>query len=224
MEEEKIPNVIPRKMNKLREWSISARALKNVINSALRQRCRYDYKFNAVWDDRYRVMRIWNVKTSNVICTIKRGNSSNDIFIRYRNASIYRPVMAELNGRKYDRCKIISMPSENLRLHRGNSERATSVTNGDKKAQFGFRRARYEQAVQKSDPQPRDTFSRLQRQYMENYISGLEMEPGAVYAMPDWGGETITVPFMHQYTGGADEVVETVEMPVCERTTSHATR
>jgi len=134
----------PRKMNKLKEWSISSRILRGIIDNAIHERVSEGYKFRSVYDSRYSMFRIWNVKTQNVVCTVKpniynkNGKELNAI-IRYRPNSVYAPMMSALNGivvdskSKYSQPrKIISIPSTRLGTHRGNSTRALEGLVADK--------------------------------------------------------------------------------------------
>lgn len=134
-------NVMPKKMNKLKEWSISARALKSVIYYILsHRRSRYDYKFNSVYDGKYNLYRIWNIATKNVVCTIRINVSHNGVtqaFIRYREASHYAPVFSSLNLQKIE---IHIIPSKNLGLHRGSETVGIGRASASKEAQLGFRR------------------------------------------------------------------------------------
>lgn len=134
MTKEQIIKIVqPRKMNKLKEWSISSRILKNIINEAIMGRISTGYKFNSVYDSRYDMFRIWNVKTQNVICTVKplvydSTNNTRRTIIRYRHNSVYAPTMAMFNGLeiKKDKKIVIAIPSTKLGIHRGNSQYALS--------------------------------------------------------------------------------------------------
>lgn len=142
--EEKQVNVMPRKMNVIKEWSISARALRRVIQHACRDDSRYDYKFSAVWDDRYKMFKIWNVKTNNIICTIKKTNDK--IVIRYRQNSYYSSVMSTLENKNI---KIVTIASDKLSIHRGNSGRATRNCSDTAESQLALRMAMYQEAMRK---------------------------------------------------------------------------
>jgi len=153
-EEPKEVNLMPRKMSKAKEWSISARALKRVIESAITERARYDYKFQCVYDERFRIYRIWNGVTQNVVATVK--NTQNGAVIRYRENSHYACAIADMNGKEvpagYRRNgKIMAVPSSNLRIHRGRAEYGTNQTSKSKDAQLGFRRSAYELALRNRD-------------------------------------------------------------------------
>lgn len=140
IEKEKL---FPKNYNKMKNWSISARALKNVIQANIDGRNRYDYKFQSYYDSRYNISRVWNCVTNNVVCSIKRVN--NKVIIRYREKSFYSPIMSDFNGSKIGRNKIIAIPSENLGLHR-NSSRANQACS-TKEAEIGFRTSMYRKAI-----------------------------------------------------------------------------
>lgn len=144
-EPEKEVNLMPKKMNKLKEWSISARALKRVIAFASTNRCRYDYKFSSIYDEHYKLYRIWNVKTKNVICTVKPMNRK--IFIRYRQKSVYSPLMSDLDKTEVKNFKFIAIPSDRLAIRRGNSANALCYCSASKEAQLGLRKSMYKEAM-----------------------------------------------------------------------------
>lgn len=132
---------MPRKMTKAKEWSISSRALKHVIESAIHGRDRYVYKFESIYDNRFRIFRIWNKATQNVVCTVKI--IGDKIFIRYRENSYYASTITGYNEWKKDKCIVI--PSTNLAINRGRAESSTRHASTSIEAQIGFRRAMYEQ-------------------------------------------------------------------------------
>lgn len=148
-EQPKEVNLMPRKMSRVKEWSISARALKRVIAAACTGRVRYDYKFQAVYDERFRIYRIWNGVTRNVVATVKlgdrRGNSKT--VIRYRPNSYYACAIASMADEK----NLVVVPSTNLHVNRGRSEYGTNQTSKSKEAQLGFRRSAYELALRNRD-------------------------------------------------------------------------
>lgn len=148
-EEPKEVNVMPKKMSRLKDWSISARALKRVITQAMDMHPRYDYKFNAVYDQRYDLYRIWNGATNNVVCTVKHAGGK--IILRYRENSYYASPMSEFNGMKVRRRTVVAIPSTNLHMHRGNSSYATTTTSSSREAQEGFRRSCYLNSIHNKD-------------------------------------------------------------------------
>ncbi len=142
-EEPKEVNLMPRKMSKVKEWSISARALKRVIMFAMNERQRYDYKFNARYDNRFRIFRIWNASTENVVATVKMVGRDK-VVIRYRVNSYYASVMESMNGLTTERGKkVIAIPSTNLAIHRGRTVEGVGQASKSKEAQLGYRSARY---------------------------------------------------------------------------------
>lgn len=141
IEKEKL---FPKNYNKMKDWSISARALKNVIQATIEGRSRYDYKFQSYYDTQYNISRVWNCVTNNVVCTIKVVG--NKVIMRYREKSFYYPIMADFSGVvDKNRRKIVAIPSTNLGLHR-NSSRATQACS-TKEAEIGFRTSMYRKAI-----------------------------------------------------------------------------
>ena len=139
-------NVMPKHMNKLKEWSISARALRTLINYVVsRQEDRYEYKFNARYEPRYNIWNIWNYSTRNIICTLKFVGDR--IIIRYRHNSYYAPVLQEYNKEKMTRgrrlLKVTALPSVNLHLHRGDSGNGIGRASSSKESQLGYRMKMY---------------------------------------------------------------------------------
>jgi len=148
-EKPKEVNLMPRKMSKIKEWSISARALKRVIAAACIGRTRYDYKFQSVYDERFRIYRIWNGVTQNVVATVKPSDRRRNgkTIIRYRANSHYACAIASMAEDK----NLVVVPSTNLHVHRGRPEYGTNQTSKSKEAQLGFRRSAYELAMLNKD-------------------------------------------------------------------------
>lgn len=138
-------SLMPHKMNKLKEWSISARALRRVIVHTCEDRERYDYKFGSTYDPTYNIYRIWNIKTNNVVCTVKQAGDK--VFIRYRQNSHYSPVITNLSGVEINHRILRTLPSERLGIHRGVSEHATRLLSATKEAQLSLRGAMYQEAT-----------------------------------------------------------------------------
>lgn len=112
--EETPHNVFPKKKNKLKDWSISARSLKIVIEKCLNDSSIRCYKFVSTYDSRLNITKIWNTKSNNIICTVK--HIGNDFYIRYRYNSYYRNVIEDI---KREGIKIHIVKSNNLGSHRG---------------------------------------------------------------------------------------------------------
>ncbi len=115
-----ITNFLPKHNTKLKEWSISCRTLKTLLADVARNYGYHDdiilYKFKAIYDSKYKLFRVWNVKTNNVICTVKAV--SGKYIIRYRAASHYALMLRYLDNINGNR-SIKVIESTNLGLHRG---------------------------------------------------------------------------------------------------------
>lgn len=136
--EEKEVWLMPRKYSKLKEWSISARSLKNTIDRAIDGHFVDNYKFNVNYNYNLNIASVWNSKTKNVICTIKLLDDK--IFIRYRPKSVYAIIMSDYHKKVINGLKIVSIPSNNLRRNKYGTYNSRASS---KEAQLSFRTYMY---------------------------------------------------------------------------------
>lgn len=138
-----ITNFLPKRNTKLREWSISCRTLKTLLADVARTYAYHDdiilYKFKAIYDSKYKLFRVWNVKTNNVICTVKAV--SGKYIIRYRANSHYALMLRHLDNINGNR-SIKVIESTNLGLHRGELYDIEYVKEDMEKSLIRFRKSR----------------------------------------------------------------------------------
>lgn len=131
----------------LDEWSISARALKELIerivkigdDAELGEFCTV-YKFGAIYNQRYQRWFIYNKGANNNIATIKVNNER--IIVRYRPNSFYSTVLSDLNVEGY---KSSVVASSNLHRHNRILGSYIEHINNNRDGQMEFRNERKRQ-------------------------------------------------------------------------------
>jgi len=146
VEEGKEVNVKNKSKNKrLAEWSISARALKDMINRIVEegqspQRADFfsAYKFGAYFAPRYRRWFIYNKATANNIATIKV--SDGRLIVRYRPNSFYSSVLSDI---QVENVKTIAVESANMHRHNRLVSGYSDDIEASKDGEMRFRKERY---------------------------------------------------------------------------------
>lgn len=142
-EAEREPNVKSKKRNrKLAEWSISARALKHLlkrIENGGYGLC-HDYKFGAMYNEKYKMWFIFNKTTNNNIATLRERGAK--MIVRYRPNSHYATVFENYEFER--RSKVIRIPTENIGRHNEFVRSQAHYINNDLDGQMGFRKAQYD--------------------------------------------------------------------------------
>lgn len=133
------------KNKRLAEWSISARALKDMINriveegqSPLRADFFTSYKFGAYFAPRYRRWFIYNKATANNIATIKV--SDGRLIVRYRPNSFYSSVLSDI---QVENVKTIAVESTNMHRHNRLVSGYSDDIEASKDGEMRFRKERY---------------------------------------------------------------------------------
>lgn len=143
IEKVKEPNVKSKKRNrKLAEWSISARALKHLlkrIENGSYGLC-HDYKFGAMYSEKYKMWFIFNKTTNNNIATLRQVGDR--AILRYRPNSHYATVLETYEFER--RSKVIRVPTENIGRHNEFVRNHSHQINADQDGQLGFRKAQYD--------------------------------------------------------------------------------
>lgn len=138
-------NMKSRSRNKaLAEWSISARALKELVSSIVRigdeaesdEFCTV-YKFGAIYNPRYKRWYVYNKGANNNIATIKVSNKN--IIVRYRKNSFYSTVLSDINVEGF---KSMIVASSNLNRHNRILGRYIEHINNNRDGQMQFRNER----------------------------------------------------------------------------------